>query len=74
MNLNELFPGTYLKCADLTGKAVKVVMERLEEVELGGESKWALHFKDRKMSLVLNKTNAGLIAEHHGDQPRIGPQ
>ena len=66
MNINAMFPANWLKCADLKGKAVKVTIDRLEEEKMGNDMKWVAYFKGTKKGLVLNKTNAFMIAEHHG--------
>lgn len=52
--------GTYLKTEDLAGAAVRVVIERITEEELGGEgkkeTKLVAHFYGKDKALVLNKT------------------
>ena len=67
MRVSELFPSNWLKCSDLKGHAVEVVMDRLEEETIGDSKKWVLLFKKRDKGLVLNKVNAQMIAEHYGD-------
>lgn len=68
-----LFPSTFLKASDLQGRgAVTVRIERLsiEEIERDdgpNERKPVLRFKGARKGLVLNKTNAGRIAEIMGE-------
>ena len=67
MKLNEFFSGSYLKAADLKGKKVPVEIDKVvvETIEQDGEQKEKLvvYFAGKKQGLVLNKTNAGTIAE-----------
>jgi hypothetical protein len=58
--------GRFLKCVDLNGKRVEVIVEKVESEELNGKKKLVLSFKDRKKSLALNKTNANIIADSLG--------
>ncbi len=81
-HVDLMFPNRYLKAADLrgnewTGTIEKVVIEELHRVGGGKEKKPVVHFAemskrkpdDRKV-LVLNKTNARLIAKLHGNKPK----
>ncbi len=61
MKVGAAFPGQYIKAADLQGKRVQVVIERVEMEDIGGETKPVLHFRGRERGLVLNKTNANAI-------------
>lgn len=62
MKIGAAFPGAYLKAADLAGKRVGVVIERVEMEDIGGETKPILHFRGKERGLVLNKTNANSIS------------
>lgn len=68
MNINNAFPSTYLKAADLQGKSVNIAIERVQFEELGGEHKLIVYFIGSDRGLVLNKTNANIIAEMHGPE------
>lgn len=68
MNINAAFPGTYLKAGDLQGRRVTVTMSHVNIEELGGEHKPVLYFEGKERGLVLNKTNANIIAELHGPE------
>ncbi len=61
MKIGAAFPGQYLKAADLQGKRVRVVVERVDMEDIGGETKPVLHFKGKSRGVVLNKTNAQSI-------------
>lgn len=61
MKIGSAFPGAYLKAADLDGKRVGVIIDKVEMEDIGGENKPILHFKGKERGLVLNKTNANSI-------------
>ena len=61
MKIGAAFPGQYLKAADLEGKRVRVVIERVDMEDIGGETKPVLHFRGKSRGVVLNKTNASAI-------------
>lgn len=62
MNINEVFPSKYLKTSDLNGKSVKLIIDRIELEEIGDGKKPVLYFSGKNKGLVLNKTNANIIA------------
>ena len=70
-NISKLFPSKYLKAADLDGEELEVVIDQLDEEMIGQgkdqEMKPVLKFRNHDQGLVLNKTNANLIADDHGD-------
>lgn len=68
MRISGAFPSEYLKAADLQGRTVTVVMERVEVHEVGDDSKPVLYFEGRKKGLVLNKTNSNTISALYGDE------
>ena len=61
MKIGSAFPGQYIKAADLQGKRVQVVIDRVEMEDIGGETKPVLHFRGKERGLVLNKTNANAV-------------
>ena len=61
MKIGAAFPGQYIKAADLQGKRVQVVVDRVDMEDIGGETKPVLHFRGKERGLVLNKTNANAI-------------
>lgn len=70
MRIGDAFPGTHLKASDLQGREVAVIMERVEVEEIGRERdrKPVLYFRGKEKGLVLNKTNANVIAKMYGDE------
>jgi hypothetical protein len=66
MDMNAAFPSTYLKAADLKGKAVPVVIENVTFEDIGGDQKPVLRFRGTDRGMVLNKTNMNIIAEMYG--------
>ena len=63
MNINGAFPSSYLKAADLQGKRVTVVIDKVVMEDIGGEHKPVVKFQGKDRGVVLNKTNAAMIAE-----------
>ena len=72
MNLSEIYQSKYLRAADLDGKEVTVEIEKVVMETFPGEErpKPVLIFKGRDKGLVLNVTNARVIAKHYGDETR----
>lgn len=73
MKLSEMFPSNFLKAADVTDAGGEmdmtiftVEMKEFDTDEGGKEKKAVLIFTNDKR-MVLNKTNAGLIAQMLGD-------
>jgi len=73
MNLNDMFPSTSLKSADFEdGGTMTLTIKKVEIRDLGQqdakEMKPCLSFDEVDKSLVLNKTNAMIIAGMYGDK------
>jgi len=71
MNINQAFPSKYLKAADILGKTVQVVirtvsLEKMEEDK--EERKPVVWFEGKEKGVVMNKTNAQMIAHTYGDE------
>jgi hypothetical protein len=67
MRIDSAFPSSYLKAADLQGRTVSVVMDRVAMEEIGsGEHKPVLYFVGKEKGMVLNKTNSNNIAAAYG--------
>lgn len=69
MKVSEVFPGKYMKAADLQGQEYSVtidncVMERVVENE---PEKVILYFSNSERGMVCNKTNALELASVYGD-------
>ncbi len=72
MKMSEMYPSNYVKAADLNGKPCPLTIRTCVQEELGQgsdkERKPVLYFQDRQKALVLNRTNATVIAEAYGDE------
>lgn len=66
MRVGSMFPGNFLKAADLNGRRVVVQIDRVAEEDLGSEKKPVLWFTGKDRGLVLNKTNANAITDLFG--------
>lgn len=67
MLISSAFPSNYLKCADLQDRNVKVLIDRVEMEDIGGDHKPILYFQGKDKGLVLNKTNSNNISIVYGD-------
>lgn len=67
-DINSMFPSKYLKASDLQGKTFTVVIDRVvhEKVVEEEPEKWCLYFSGSDRGMVLNKTNAMMIADGYG--------
>lgn len=68
MKIGTAFPSNYIKCDDLQGRPVQVKMNYVKFEDIGSENKAILYFIGKERGLVLNKTNANMIAELYGDE------
>ncbi len=71
MKISAAFPSNYIKASDLDGEPRALQIRTCVPEELGQgnekETKPVLYFQDRQKGLVLNKTNANVIADAYGD-------
>jgi len=68
MNVNEIYPSSKsLKAEDLKGHTVKVTISGTEVKEFENGKKIVLAFQGKEKGLVVNKTNAKIIASAYGD-------
>ncbi len=71
MKYSEMFPGRFLKALDLQGRTVNVTIADHQLEDVGGNGKAehrpVLSFEGKDRGLVLNKTNASVLAEAFGD-------
>lgn len=69
-HIDQFFPSKYLKASDLDGRDVKVFIDRVvgEEFDRDDktESKPVVYFIAKEKGVVLNKTNATVIASSYG--------
>lgn len=77
MNINQCYSGDFLKSADIKGKRISVIMDKVTMEKIGDDGdKPVLYFVGKNKGLVLNKTNSGMIAYQYGDETNnwIGKQ
>ena len=68
VNVNDAFPGQYLRAADLKGRTAVVTIKSVGQEDIGGEHKLVAYFEGKDRGLVLNKTNAFEIANMYGEE------
>lgn len=68
MRISTAFPSSYIKAGDLNGRNVRVLIDRVEMEDIGGEIKPVLYFQGKEKGMVLNKTNSNNIAVAYGDE------
>lgn len=67
MNVDEIYPSTKsLKAADLQGRTVSVTIENYEVKKFDNGNKIILKFTGKEKVMVVNKTNAKIIASAFG--------
>lgn len=67
MKISSAFPSEFIKAADLQGRDVKVVISGVKVKTIGDDTKPVVYFQGKERGLVLNKTNANIIAQAYGD-------
>lgn len=73
MKVSIMFPSKFVCAADLNGKPINKTIKGVKGEDLrmedgSKERKYLLYFSDAKKPLVLNKTNAHLIAGMYGGE------
>lgn len=68
MNIEQMYPGSHLKAADLQDREVTVTISHVAVEEFGDEKKPVVYFQGKDRGLALNKTNATSIAMLHGSE------
>ena len=67
MLFSDKYKGAFFKASDVQKKPMRLIIEEIVEALVSDEPKVVVHFKDADQALVLNKTNAGIMAEKWGD-------
>lgn len=72
MRMNEMFGGDFLKSEDFKGRDVTLTIAGIKMESIGGDGekpkeKPVMTFRETDKRLVLNKTNAGVLAKFYGD-------
>lgn len=69
--VNDIFPGNYIRAADLNNQEVEAVIERVEfeemETDKGKVKKPVIYFQGGQKGLVANKTNCVSIEHITGE-------
>ena len=69
MNVNQVYTGNFLKAADLGNTRAKVTISKVTLEEMDDKThKLCIHFIGKQLGLLLNKTNAFIIAQAFGDE------
>ena len=70
MDINAAFPTKYIKAADLQGREIQVIIDRvvMEPMDKRGQQVMTpiIYFQGKQKGLVLNKTNAKNVAAIYG--------
>jgi hypothetical protein len=63
MDINNAFPSRWLKAENISGPTLATIKSVvLEEMSDEGDKKPVVYFQETELGLVLNKTNANMIA------------
>lgn len=69
MNINDAFPSNYLKASDCEQPRVLTIKQvTIEEIGDDKDRKPVVHFHEVEQGLVLNRTNANMIAHRYGNE------
>lgn len=66
MNISAAYPSDYVKASDLNGKDVNLIIKEVRMEDIGEDNKPVVYFTKTDKGLVLNKTNANIIAGNIG--------
>ncbi|HEX7080203.1 MAG TPA: hypothetical protein VF329_04245 [Gammaproteobacteria bacterium] len=68
VTVDDMFPSKYLKAADLPRAGKTLEIDSVEQEKVGDDTKWILYFVGEDRGLILNKTNAKMIASEYGNK------
>lgn len=68
MDISQAFPSNYIKASDLAGQSVSVVLLNCQMESFDDGDRPVLFFQGRQKGLVLNKTNATVLADAFGSE------
>ena len=69
MDINSLYPSTYLKSADVKAQPIIATIKNVApEVIADNETKPVIYFNELDRGMVLNKTNGMMIAAFYGTE------
>ena len=67
MKGTDVFPGKYLRAADLGTAEPVVTIKTVKMEDLGDETKAVVYFEGKDRGVVLNKTNWNMLVELTGE-------
>lgn len=70
-DIGQMTKSSYLKRSDLGRGKLLTIRECVQEVikgDSGPEEKWVLYFEEEEKGMVLNSTNAQIIAQFSGER------
>ena len=68
MNINDAFPSAFIKSDDLQGQRIPLTVMTVTMEDVGDkEYKACLRFMGKDKGMILNKTNAGILAAAWGN-------
>ncbi len=68
MKYSDTYKGAFLRAADLKGTPLKLTIDNIALEEVGDDGrKPVMAFRETEQKLVLNRTNASVLAEAFGD-------
>lgn len=67
MKISDAFPSKYLKADDLDGRTVLVTIKSVQMEEFDDGEKPIIYFQGKEKGVVLNKTNANMLAQLFGN-------
>lgn len=69
MNIDEIYTSKYLAAADLKGKTPIVTITQIEMAKMpDGQSKPCIFVNNNPKGILVNKTNAKMIAKLYGNE------
>lgn len=69
MKISRSFPSKWLKATDIPkGKKVICRIREVTTEDIGDEEKIVLYFQGKDKGMMLNRTNAGILAMAYGDE------
>jgi hypothetical protein len=68
MKFSDAYRGSFLKAADLGGKARRYTIATIGQEEVADAQKIVMRFREGDQALVLNKTNASVLQDAWGEE------
>lgn len=68
MKFSDKYKGAFFKASDIHLKPKRLTIAEITEEDVSGEPKVVVRFEKADQALVLNKTNASILADTWGDE------